>query len=105
MSLLRLKEKLIARETGPGRKSYRHTVSLVKKHLKPLQPRGEFSQRLREMCSALDMERIFLEAERRGSHRRRSLVLGGIFSTLPIFGLASYTLVRRHLRRKAAVAH
>ncbi len=105
MNSLRLGKKESGERVKPERKGYRYTVRKVKECLKPLQPRVEFSQRLMEVCSALDMQRIFLETAEKKSRRRRGLVLGGVFSTLPIFGVASYTLLRRHLRRKAAIAH
>jgi hypothetical protein len=91
-------------ERNGGNLRYRDTLRLLKSCLRPVEPEGEFSRRLEELCESMGALELFggeSAGGEEGGHR--GIIIGGaIFSALPFVGVAAYA-IRKHLLRRRVV--
>ena len=83
-----------ARVPARKRASYFHTVRLVRDSLHPVEPPPRLIIEIRNLGQAFGTDELLLDLVENSRKKRRSLIIGGICSSLPIFGMASYALAR-----------
>lgn len=80
---------------------YFHTVRLVRDALHPVEPPPRLIIEIRNLGQAFGTDDMVLKLAEDSRKRRRGWIIGGICSTVSIFGMAAYALVRDYTHQEA----
>lgn len=83
-----------SRGRAHGKFGYLRTVKMVKETLHPVEPPPRLIIEIRNLGQALGSDDLVMGLARDSRKKRRGWIIGGICSTLSIFGMASFALVR-----------
>lgn len=89
-----------ARERARRKSGYLHTVRMVRDTLHSVEPPPRLIIEIRNLGQAFGTDDLVMDLARTSRKKRRGLIIGGVCSTLSIFGMASYALAKHYMQRQ-----
>ncbi len=93
-----------SRSRAQSKSGYLRTVKMIKKTLHPVEPPPRLIIEIRNLGQALGSDDLVMGLAHDTRKKRRGWIIGGICSSLSIFGMASFALVRYLMHREGIEA-